>query len=56
MLGDGMLANLGPLPDGSLSEEGVKVLREVGRRIRAHGMPTEEAVITPQSSCGAAAQ
>ena len=35
-----LLLNTGPLPDGSIHPEDVQTLREVGRRIRAHGWPT----------------
>ncbi len=34
-----LLANTGPLPDGSIHPEDVATLREVGRRIRQHGLP-----------------
>lgn len=44
-----MLTNTGPLPDGSIHEDDVKSLREVGRRIREHGWPTPEDAITPDS-------
>jgi alpha-L-fucosidase len=35
-----LLLNTGPLPDGSIHPEDVRTLREVGRRIRAHGWPS----------------
>lgn len=44
-----MLANTGPLPDGSIHPDDVKSLREVGRRIRKKGWPTSEEAITPDS-------
>ena len=34
-----LLANIGPLPDGSVHPEDVATLKEVGRRIRAGGYP-----------------
>jgi alpha-L-fucosidase len=34
-----LLANIGPLPDGSVHETDVATLRAVGRRIRAEGWP-----------------
>lgn len=44
-----LLANVGPLPDGSIHPEDLATLREVGRRIRAHGYPS------PDSGVGAEA-
>jgi alpha-L-fucosidase len=44
-----MLTNTGPLPDGSIHEEDVKSLREVGKRIRERGWPTPAEAITPES-------
>ena len=44
-----MLTNTGPRPDGSIHEDDVKSLREVGRRIREHGWPAPEDAITPDS-------
>ena len=44
-----MLTNTGPLPDGSIHEDDVKSLREVGRRIRERGWPQPEEAITPDS-------
>ncbi len=44
-----MLTNTGPLPDGSIPEEDVKSLREVGKRIRERGWPTPAEAITPES-------
>ena len=43
-----LLANVGPKPDGSLPEEAVKLLRDVGRRIEREGLPGAEAASTPQ--------
>ena len=34
-----LLLNTGPQPDGSIAEEHVRVLRELGQRIRAEGWP-----------------
>ncbi len=34
-----LLANIGPRADGSLPEEAVALLRETGRRLKAHGWP-----------------
>jgi alpha-L-fucosidase len=36
-----LLLNTGPLPDGAIHPEDVKMLREAGRRIRHGGWPTE---------------
>jgi alpha-L-fucosidase len=36
-----LLANVGPMPDGSFPAEAVTLLREVGRRIQSDGMPGE---------------
>lgn len=44
-----MLANTGPLPDGSIPEEDVKCLREIGKRIRERGWPQPGEAITPDS-------
>ena len=44
-----MLTNSGPLPDGSIPEEDVKTLREVGKRIRERGWPQPEDAIIPDS-------
>ena len=40
--GYNILLNIGPRPDGSVPEEDVRTLREVGRRIRADGWPEAE--------------
>jgi hypothetical protein len=37
-----MLANVGPLPDGSIHPEDIKSLRECGERIRNDGWPTPD--------------
>lgn len=34
-----LLLNTGPQPDGSIPQEHVRVLRELGQRIRAEGWP-----------------
>lgn len=44
-----MLANTGPLPDGSLHEGDVATLREMGKRIRERGWSNPEEAITPDS-------
>ena len=44
-----MLANTGPLPAGSIHEDDVKCLREMGKRIRERGWPEPEEAITPDS-------
>jgi len=36
-----LLANVGPMPDGSIPDEAAALLREVGRRIETEGMPGE---------------
>lgn len=38
-----LLANVGPRPDGSIPEEAVVLLREVGQRIRSDGWPEADA-------------
>ncbi len=50
-----LLANTGPLPDGSIHPEDVATLREVGRRIRTQGLPdpVETQTQTPQANTGA---
>ena len=42
-----LLANIGPKADGSLPAEGVAIIKEVGRRIREHGMPTAQEALEP---------
>ncbi len=37
-----MLANVGPLPDGSIHPDDAKTLRETGRRIRSEGWPVAD--------------
>ncbi|MBF0246059.1 MAG: alpha-L-fucosidase, partial [Planctomycetes bacterium] len=51
-----LLANTGPLPDGSIHPEDLKTLRAVGKRIREEGWPSEEQAILPsqKSSAGGA--
>lgn len=44
-----MLANVGPLADGSIHPDDVTALRECGKRIREAGWPTEDEAITPDS-------
>lgn len=52
-----LLANIGPKPDGSLPEESVALVREVGRRIREHGLPDASTPqVVPQSKGGAGAE
>lgn len=55
-----MLTNVGPLADGTIHEEDVRTLREMGARIRREGWPPPEDAITPESwtivKAGAAAQ
>ena len=43
-----MLANTGPLPDGSIHPDDIKALREVGRMIREDGWPTPEQAYNPE--------
>lgn len=44
-----LLANTGPLPDGSIHPEDIAALREVGRRIREHGLPSPTEAELPDS-------
>ena len=44
-----MLANTGPLPDGSIHSDDVACLKEMGRRIRENGWPKPEEAIEPDS-------
>jgi len=37
--GCNLLANVGPLPDGSIHPADIATLRETGRRLRMHGLP-----------------
>jgi alpha-L-fucosidase len=50
-----LLANVGPLPDGSLHADDVATLREVGRRIRIHGLPGRELARDPSDVGGTGA-
>ncbi len=50
-----LLANVGPLPDGSIHLEDVATLREVGRRLRLHGPPGADEASGPRTASGAAA-
>ena len=34
-----LLLNIGPRPDGSILEENVRVLKEVGRKLKKEGFP-----------------
>lgn len=45
-----LLANIGPLPDGSIHPEDIRTLRETGKRIRSEGWPAGEvsAAATPR--------
>ncbi len=47
-----LLANIGPLPDGSIPEDAARLVREVGRRIAAEGLPTAGQVAEPQRISG----
>lgn len=49
-----LLANTGPLPDGSIHPADVASLREVGRRLREHGWPAPEEARLPGDAEGAA--
>lgn len=51
--GCNLLANVGPLPDGSLHPEDVASLREVGRRLRTHGWPDPAAAAPEAAATGA---
>ena len=50
-----LLANIGPMPDGSIPEEAAKIVREVGKRIEAEGLPSTEQAAEPQRDSNAAA-
>lgn len=50
-----LLANVGPLPDGSIHPEDIATLREVGRRIRAHGLPAPDEALAPDVKTAAGA-
>lgn len=43
-----LLANIGPLPDGSIPAEAARLVREVGRRITAEGLPAAEQAAEPE--------
>lgn len=43
-----LLANVGPLPDGSIHPDDVACLKEVGRRLRRHGLPSADQVVEPE--------
>lgn len=50
-----LLANVGPLPDGSLHPDDVAALTEVGRRIRSEGLPSPDLARGPvEAGSGAA--
>jgi alpha-L-fucosidase len=44
-----MLANTGPLPDGSIHDGDATTLRAAGERIRSEGWPTPDQAMTPDS-------
>ena len=50
-----LLANVGPLPDGSIHPDDVACLKEVGRRIRKFGFPDLSEACIPEYSEGAGA-
>lgn len=50
-----LLANIGPMPDGSIPEEAAKIVREVGSRIESEGLPSAEQAAEPQRNSNAAA-
>jgi alpha-L-fucosidase len=41
-----LLANVGPLPDGSIHPDDIKTLRETGKRIRSDGWPVIAAPVS----------
>ena len=43
-----LLANIGPLPDGSIPAEAARLVREVGRRIAAEGLPGADQAAEPE--------
>ena len=54
-----LLLNTGPMPDGSIPEEDVATLREVGKRIREDGWPDVDEAAIPErnpTTGGAAAE
>jgi alpha-L-fucosidase len=48
-----LLANVGPLPDGSIHPDDVACLREVGRRLRTEGWPAPDASYLPDTRSAA---
>ncbi len=42
-----LLANIGPMPDGSIPAEAARLLREVGRRIATEGLPSASEAVEP---------
>jgi len=42
-----LLANVGPLPDGSIHPEDIACLKAVGKRIRTEGLPKPEDTVEP---------
>jgi alpha-L-fucosidase len=44
-----LLANVGPLPDGSIHPDDIKALREAGKRIRSEGWPLADVSVTPMA-------
>lgn len=50
-----LLANVGPLPDGSIHPDDVASLREVGRRLSIHGLPGPDEAIAPDATTAAGA-
>ena len=42
-----LLANVGPLPDGSIHPDDIACLKEIGRRTRTHGLPGSADTIEP---------
>ncbi len=51
-----LLANIGPKADGSLPAEAVKLVREVGKRIRTHGLPDASEAAKPTRGGGVTAE
>ncbi|MDA3962228.1 MAG: alpha-L-fucosidase, partial [Planctomycetota bacterium] len=47
-----LLANTGPLPDGSLAPEAVATLKAVGARLRREGWPAPNAEFKPTNRSG----
>ena len=42
-----LLANVGPLPDGSIHPDDIETLRETGKRIRSEGWPVGDPAHSP---------